>query len=251
MLIGAGCLLFIQGTANAIVVFQKKRGIMFMICLVGLFSGIILLMLDAAALFWGTSLKFIAIFATPFWYLTIQCASWAYCIRIRSMGVISKFDKFVDYTPWAILVFQIPANVLFILMVFNPEYQELYVIVSVIFSAAISVSEVFLYVVLLKKVLNILEYRRRVKNALSYEMFGSLILLIVLDAVLIVSKIMTDRLDIILRPFTYLLRIVIIIRFYDILLDGLLISGTSISAQMSESGDSVMPKIMDIEDNGD
>ena len=245
MLLGAGWLLFIQGIAKALVVFNNKQSKMFLICIFGLICGIIQLMLVSSALYWGVNAKLIAVVATPFWYTMIQCASWAYSIRIQSMGIISNWDSFVGYAPWIILTLQIPSNVLYLVATFIPRYYDMYLVVVIVFSAAISFFEVFLYLVLLSKVVNVLEYRKSLKSVLIYEMNASLLLLVVFDFVLIVSKVLIGKLDIILRPFTYLLRIVIIIRFYSDLLNGIsstyfsqLLQSRSLGSEIEEIIDS-------------
>ncbi len=221
MVLGASCLLFIQGMFQSITVFNSKRSRMFVLCICGLISGILQCILVTSGLYWGVNGHVIAIVATPFWYLMIQSASWVYCIRIQSLGVRSSQDKYVRYIPWVILVLQIPANVLYIMASFDKRYFNLNVIIGTIFSVFIALFEIYLFIVLLLKVVNVLEYRRRVKNLLIYEIVVSLVLLIFLDTALIIAKVANWKFDLILRPFTYLLRIVIVIRFFEDLLDGL------------------------------
>ena len=218
-LLGASWILFLNGIAQAFVVFENRSSKIFLFCVFGLVCGIVEIMLTTSTMYWGTDTRIISIAVAPFWFFMIQCATWAYCLRIKALGgFMSRKERYIMYIPWLVFIIQIPADFFFVFSMFLVEYYRIFLIATTVFSVLIAIIEIFLYFILLRKMLEILEYRKRLKTVLAFEMTVSLIVVVMLDILLIISKTMNTKLDLVLRPFTYILRIVVLIRFFSDLL---------------------------------
>ena len=212
---------------------------MFACCIIGLVSGITNISINIGIIFGGGNVQSLSIAALPFWFIMIQSATWAYCTRIKAIGgYLNKQERIVRYVPWLVFVFQVVLSVYFITATFTGVSIQAYLIIRILFSILIAIIELSLYYLLIRKVMDLLEYRMRIKKLLAYELTGSLVLLMILDLLLIVSFTTRTKLDYILRPFTYLLRIVVLIRFFGDLLEELAFNTMS---RISDLPDSLMP----------
>ena len=202
--------------------FENKKSSTFLFCVTGLVSGIVQIMIVTSMYFWGGNLKILSLITTPFWYIMIQSSIWAYCQRIKAIGgILCKEERYINHLPWVVLVFQFPTNFMYLYTLFTNEAFQLTVVVRAAFSILIALIELYLYYLLLRKMNDLLEYRVKIKRLLKLETTASVIILILLDILLIVSMLMGTKLDYMLRPFTYLLRIVVLIRFFTGLLQEL------------------------------
>eukprot|EP00835_Amoeboradix_gromovi_P004240 NODE_318_length_11118_cov_0.235049.p4 type:complete len:254 gc:universal NODE_318_length_11118_cov_0.235049:5466-6227(+) len=234
MLFGACWTVFIQGIVKCLVVFQNKSAVIFKISVLGLFCAIIEATALASSLYLGADIKLVTYVVVPFWFVMIQAANWVYCLRIRSMGgYYSKHDKYIIYIPWIIFVLQVPYVVISILVIHQPAYNQLNTIWGISFSIAISLLEIYLYLVLLAKLRVFLEYRPNLKTALSYELTGGLLLILILELLLIFVIVFLSQLSGMLRPFTYILRLMIVVKFYDELIMDLGSSELSVTRDTS------------------
>ena len=213
---------------------------MFVCCISGLICGIICICLNVAILFWGGNSVALKLAVLPFWFIMIQSATWAYCMRIKVLGgYLSKEEKSLKFIPWIIMAFELTIWIYTIcIIMIRGLSSDAYLVIRIIFSVIITCIEVFLYFLLIRKVTDLLEFRKKMKTILAYELTGSLILLVLLDLILIVSLMMNTKMDYILRPFTYLLRIVVLIRFFGDLLDELTCNSLS---RISNRPDSLLP----------
>ena len=218
---GADWLLVVQGITRAVVVFPHKRKKMFILIVAGLVSSLLNSSLAMAEIYFGNPLIYYTIFGLSSWYVMIFTSSYVYAIRIKSLGGHSKFDKSVQLTPWIILIFAIPVNTIGLLSRYLPQLVSVNLISSTIFSVFLAVGEIYLYSVLLYKISDILEYRDGAKRILIYQLTASLGLLTILEVLLIASKLSSNAMDRFLRPFNYTLRLVLVIQFFDDLLQEL------------------------------
>ena len=234
-LLGASWLLFLYGITQAIIVFENKKSNIFIFCVIGLISGIIDVMMVTSMFFWGGDFKLLSVVVTPFWYAMIQCSTWAYCARIKTIGgILCKEKKYINYLPWFVLLLQIPSNALYLITLCTNYCAGITLVARAVFSILIAIVELFLYAVLLKNMNEILEYRVKIKKLLQLETTASVVFLILLDIVLIFSMLSHTNLDYILRPFTYILRIVVLIRFFTELLQELETNSFSRLTNMSD-----------------
>ena len=238
MLFGASWCLFLQGLIQCSIVFKRKHNIIWILSIVGLVSAIVDCTLAMSYSFFGLDLKIYTIAQTPFWILMIQCASWIYCKRITSLGGSSVYDEHIRGTPFIILAVQIPTQVTYNLLPYYPSMNFPVLISGICLSIIISVCEIYMYIALLAKIVDLLEYRTSLKKMLVYEITMGLCMLVLFDIALVVAKCSDSSLDISLRTYTYLLRIVIIIRFFDDLLQNLLMS-TIVTESTSVSVESI------------
>eukprot|EP00835_Amoeboradix_gromovi_P004239 NODE_318_length_11118_cov_0.235049.p3 type:complete len:255 gc:universal NODE_318_length_11118_cov_0.235049:9668-8904(-) len=220
MILGACWILFILGILKAFEVFENHYSQIFRFCIVGLVNGITLATLLNAVSFWSLEDRFlVGITCIPFSIIMVQCVSWMYCIRIRSFGgYYSKHDIYIEYAPWIILLFQIPAVTLNIIGQVWPQYNYMGTVITVLFSAIICITEVYMFVVLRIKVDMFLEYRELLKNKLITLLKTAMVVLILLDISLMIFKILNIQLVGMLRALAYLMRINVLVEFYGTLL---------------------------------
>eukprot|EP00835_Amoeboradix_gromovi_P004241 NODE_318_length_11118_cov_0.235049.p5 type:complete len:253 gc:universal NODE_318_length_11118_cov_0.235049:6427-7185(+) len=222
MVLGASWLLYIQGMIKCLFIFKNKTSTISLICILGLTCAIIDVTVLVSGIYSDEKYAIDVVIVAPFWFIMIQCASWIYCIRIQSIGgYYSKHDRYIGYVPLIILGFQIPAVIFTVLALFMTQYREMGIVCGIVLSVAITILEIYMFSVLIIKLQIFLEFRENTKSILIYQMTAALALMVVLEILLIISKAVFYKFDVILRPFTYLLRIVIVLQFYDELLSDL------------------------------
>eukprot|EP00834_Sanchytrium_tribonematis_P004486 NODE_224_length_12322_cov_0.795549.p3 type:complete len:269 gc:universal NODE_224_length_12322_cov_0.795549:4300-5106(+) len=222
---GADVLLFFQCMCKSYFVFPHKNRKFYMLLVSGLIGGIIFATTTIITSYFLVGNVPVSIFGLVAWFVMIVNCYFVYSIRIQSMGGYNRFDKFAAKIPWIFIIVTLPIFLIVVVTYFlvNDQAKEILkevsLVLGIIFSVLITVSEAFLYLVLLQKVREILEYRTTAKKKLVWELSFALVLIVILDVLLIISKVAIVSLDKNLRPFTYLLRFVYIVRFYDDLLE--------------------------------
>ncbi len=154
-----------------------------------------------------------------FWFLMIQVVTWLYVFRIESLGKYMKYDKWIRYTPYILGGTQVLTMVGIIMHAADYD-NTLYIYTSVTFSFVSIVIELFMTVLLLKKLQFILEYRKELLKKLVSHIYMTCTIIIVVEILILVLKLTMSSLDYALRPFEYLIRTYVIIQFYDELITG-------------------------------
>ncbi len=219
MISGSSWVLFIQGIIQCGMVFKRKKSTIYILSIIGLVSAIAELTIVLSFLYFNLDEHIYVVLVTPLWIIMIQAATWVYCIRIKSLGGITKYDYIISKTPWVILMAQLPTIIIFNLKLYYKQLQVVNYISGICLSVIITVCEIIQFVGLLSKVLEMLEYRTFIKKLLRIEISLALVMMILFDISLLVFKIVKTPLDVVIRPFSYILRIVLVIRFFDDLLD--------------------------------
>ena len=155
-----------------------------------------------------------------FWFLMIQVVTWLYVFRIESLGMYMKYDKWVRYTPYILGVFQLLTMVGIIMQAADYYKDDVYIITSVTFSLVSIVIELFMTVLLLRKLQFILEYRKELLKKLVSHIYITCAIIVVVEVIIVVLKLNMSSLDFPLRSFVYLIRTYVIIQFYDELITG-------------------------------
>lgn len=225
VLFGADWLLFLLAMVQAFRVFPQKRKRFFILVVVGLCAAILFESVSVAVFqfnvnpLWG-------LLSISGWYVMITCCNFVYAIRIRSLGVYGGvLDRVASCIPWFFLGLLTPIYVIAMIspaLPINPNSAAVKVVATVLqitLSGSIAVGEIFLFVVLLRKVQMILEFRDDVRRRLMRELSVSVAVLVALEIAVLVSKFVGGNYDRLLRPLVYILRFFLVIRFYDDLLE--------------------------------
>ena len=220
---GGSLCLFIQGIVQCFVVFQRRNTFIWNLSLLGLVAGISKsFAIVALQEFHLDSIIFFAIH-TPSFFILIQATSWVCYKRIATLGGITKYDKYIKSVPFVILAIQIPCQITFVLEYLYQEsaaFKNLFSICIVSLSIIITMCEVFMYKALLAKINEMLEYRKGLRVLLTNEIRLGLGALISLDCIIIYTRLAfpSSRIDSSIRSFSYILRIVFVIKFFGDLL---------------------------------
>ncbi len=222
---GADWLIFAVAMVQAFRVFPQKRKRFFGMLVAGLCSSMLYVTVSVAVYQFGAN-KLWLLLGTSGWYIMIICSNFVYATRIKSLGLFGgRVDRVAAATPWFFLFLLTPILALSLLGPFLPingstaAVKTASFVLAVVLSACIAVGEIFLFVVLLKKVREILEFRDDVRKRLVVELSVAVAILVALEVALLVSKFLPNNVDRILRPLVYLLRYFLVIRFYDELLE--------------------------------
>eukprot|EP00834_Sanchytrium_tribonematis_P004803 NODE_256_length_11672_cov_0.220168.p5 type:complete len:276 gc:universal NODE_256_length_11672_cov_0.220168:10540-9713(-) len=237
MLFGADIIIYLAAISKSYFVFPHKSKLFFILLQTGLFSAIFNACIVMSEQYLDAPRLLNDILGTLTWFIMIFIANYLYSVRINSLAIYSKFDQLVKWTPWLLLLVMLPTQALGIISYYIPQ-MDLRLsgyFLAIIFSFMIAIGEILLYVVLLRKILEILEYRLDIKRKLSVELSLSLFILCIFDILLIISKLQLNTLDRPLRAFTYLLRLLFLIRFYDDLLDSVGQQGYLSSLNLSKT----------------
>ena len=217
---GASWMLYVQGLIQAYNVFNDKKGRVFILVIVGLTSAIIRYCSVMAVLYFEMDQIYHCTIGALAWILMILSSALVYSLRIKSIGGYTKHARYINWAPWLLLIPMIPANILASYGYYHgSEFKEVQMVCALFLGALIAMFEIYLYVVLFLKIWEMLEYRSRVKQRLLIEMSVGLAFLIVLDIVIFFTKLFSWPLDKCLRPFSYIVRLVLVIKFFDILVD--------------------------------
>lgn len=205
-------LLFLMAISKAIKVFPNKNRRFFILLVLGLCNSILFAMTQTAVFQFGVSNLLLLTLGAVFWFLMIVCCNFVYSARIQSLGGYFRLEKLVKWTPYIFIVVLTPIVILaecaaFIKIDATTKIMTLAgLVLGVTLIVFIAVGEVFLHMALLNRVFEILEYRGQVKRRLMVELGLSMVVLVILEIILLVSRLLSNNMDTILRPFTYLLR---------------------------------------------
>eukprot|EP00835_Amoeboradix_gromovi_P004442 NODE_346_length_10492_cov_0.275955.p5 type:complete len:274 gc:universal NODE_346_length_10492_cov_0.275955:9899-9078(-) len=228
---GSACL-FLQYSLHAYTVFCDKTGKIYILTVLGL----ILCFLEScltlvnvyfnptdsqkqpeltdASLHW----YLINIPMNVVWFFMVQIVTWLYVLRIESLGYYFKFDKYLKYAPFLIAVMQMPTVVINLerSKVDDDSYQY-FMIFSSAFSIIITLVELYMFVILLRKLNFILEYKPIILTKMGKHLKISCFAVMILEITMAVVRFFF-LIDFSISPLIYLLRIYIIIQFYSDLL---------------------------------
>lgn len=225
VLFGVDWLLFLLAMVQAVRVFPQKRKRFFVFVVVGLCGAILYESVTVAVFQFGANPLW-GLLSISGWFVMITCCNFVYAIRIRSLGVYGgAVDRVAACTPWFFVCLIAPIYVIALIspaLPINPNTAAVKVAATVLqiaLSGSIAVGEIFLFAVLLRKVRMILEFRDDVRRRLMRELSVSVAVLVGLEIAVLVSKFVGGNYDRLLRPLVYLLRFVLVIRFYDELLE--------------------------------
>ena len=218
---GGSICLFSQYVLQAIFVFSCSS-YLFKMVILGLLSCVIEATLvmafiyydfnDAVSIALGVCVAF-------FWFVMIQITTWLSVKRIQSLGYYMAFDSYIQYVPYIVGLLEIPTTLCIILDAWNVNlFLGYYDISSTVFAFLSIILEITLCILLIKKLNFILEYKPKTLSKLAFHIKFMCLLITLLECGIIVSKIMKLPLDFSIRPFTHLLRIYVIIQFYNDLL---------------------------------
>eukprot|EP00834_Sanchytrium_tribonematis_P000380 NODE_7_length_67686_cov_1.621421.p26 type:complete len:266 gc:universal NODE_7_length_67686_cov_1.621421:35231-36028(+) len=217
---GGSVCLALQYMLQAIFVFSKKSSHMFILIISGL--AICLIEISVVTLFLYVydedEAVGLGIVVALFWFAMIQITTILYVKRIQSLGFFTSFDKYLKYLPYAVGVLEIPTVVSIILDGLNLDYFSYYDFSSISFASLSIILEVVLYLSLNRKLEFILEYKPAALKKIAFNIRIMFVLTILLEVGIIASKVMKCNLDFSIRPFTHILRIFVLIQFYNDLL---------------------------------
>ena len=225
---GGSTCLSIQNLLHAITIFDKKSNVIFWLTI----SSIIMCQLEATLVLALTLNLMDPSFTYTFlvlaniaWFLIIQMVTLLYILRIRSLGEYMNFDKYLRFIPWIVAAVQLPSMVINLL---HPSYFDVskeakynyFVISRSLYTCVITIIEVVLYLLLLKKLQFIMEFRQVAVNKLAWHLRVTCIIVIGLEIVLAVVRVLF-AIDYSVTPIIYLLRIYIVVQFYGDLLSSI------------------------------
>eukprot|EP00834_Sanchytrium_tribonematis_P007938 NODE_810_length_3750_cov_0.623939.p1 type:complete len:268 gc:universal NODE_810_length_3750_cov_0.623939:2807-2004(-) len=223
-LYGADWLLFVQSITTAYFVFPSKKKPFYILLNIGLCSSMIFSTMQILVLYFNIPYIYHVIIGNIGWYLMIFTAALIYVKRIESLGGYHSHGRLIHRIPYYFLFIMIPVNIISILALYtngalNDIFKSISFITGILFSILIASGEIYLYLVLLQRIKDILEYRTKARRKLTNELSASMLCLVAFDILLIVSKFALSNLDRHLRGFSYVLRFYFVIRFFDDLLD--------------------------------
>eukprot|EP00834_Sanchytrium_tribonematis_P003302 NODE_123_length_17687_cov_0.732261.p8 type:complete len:269 gc:universal NODE_123_length_17687_cov_0.732261:16739-17545(+) len=162
---------------------------------------------------------FLDIVISTTWLLMLQIESWLYVRRISSLGNYMWFDKYLKYSPFVLLVMQLPVAVgIGFELVYIEDFRIVLYALLVCISVVIIIAEVVLDIFLIQKLKFILEYRKTTLGKLCKIIFVMCCFAIIFELGLIVACILKPVVYISLRPFICTVKIFLMIEFYSKLL---------------------------------
>ena len=233
MLLGVNYYLFIAGISQAYLVFKRKTSLIFILVISGLIVSITEATVSYIWLYVENDYEvLLGSITCVAWHFMLQIPCWLYCLRIQSlMGYDYNVIRYVRLAPFILALSQIPSAISFIIAMVNYDLWGYFVICSAFTTCVACIVEILLNVVLLRRVSTMFQYRKQVKKQMAMALTGSMVLLILIDICLLAVKLSLSKiqalslpspvaqLDNALRPFSYMLRIKIAIRFFDDLID--------------------------------
>eukprot|EP00835_Amoeboradix_gromovi_P004166 NODE_309_length_11266_cov_0.459479.p3 type:complete len:268 gc:universal NODE_309_length_11266_cov_0.459479:9426-8623(-) len=233
--------LALQYLLNAVITFEKKYNKMF----IGIVCAIFLCVLESTIaihyIYYSqyndnpqNQLIMGSFFAFT-WFSMIQVVTWLYVLRIDSLGKYCKFDKCCWTIPYFIGVFELFTVIGIVLHATQIDsFKNYYRYSSLVFTVISILLEIFMTYLLIKKLSFILEYRDDLLAKLGLQIKVACVAVVLLEVAIIVLKFYGSFVDVALRPFTYIVRIYVIIQFYDDLIMALHHSNSSGLAAISE-----------------
>ena len=227
---GATCL-FLQYLLQAYTVFNKKDSKIYRLIIAGLLmcylqSSLTMIVVIIDFVYPNMKLSLIVWYSifiplTLAWFFMVQINQWMYVYRIKSLGTYSRVDKYMNYVPFFVAFIQLP-NFIINLARLNIEDVDdkkyhYFIISSSIFSICISFVEICMFFILLRKLNFILEYKPDVLAKMGHHLKVTCVLVILLEVVMAVVR-FEFLVDFSISPLIYLLKIYIIIQFYNDLL---------------------------------
>eukprot|EP00835_Amoeboradix_gromovi_P001202 NODE_50_length_27150_cov_0.307308.p7 type:complete len:305 gc:universal NODE_50_length_27150_cov_0.307308:11622-10708(-) len=239
---GATCL-FLQYMLHAYTVFALKTSKIYLLIVTGLILCYLESCLTIVNIFVvdGNSTRYtshslrdwylINIPMNIIWFFMVQVVIWLYVLRIQSLGTYGTIDRYLKYSPVVVAIMQLP-NLVINLARLNIESIDdvkyhYFVISSSVFSVCITIVEIAMFLILIKKLNFILEYKQAVLLKIGFHLKITCVAVIFLDVVMAIVRFQFP-VDFSISPIIYLLRIYIIIQFYSDLLVSVNVECTSL-----------------------
>eukprot|EP00834_Sanchytrium_tribonematis_P006193 NODE_433_length_7485_cov_0.465746.p4 type:complete len:259 gc:universal NODE_433_length_7485_cov_0.465746:3463-4239(+) len=212
---GALCL-FLQNLLMAIITFERKRSekLFFMILL-----GLVLCIIEATLVFAkpviGSSLE-LKIIKNVVWVCIVQNSIWLYCERIRSLGSVLDSDKYLKYIPSVVLILQLPSVMVNLIAAIEDLFDKtiFFSVFVTIFFLGIILIEIYLYIQLFKKLDIVLSDKPNKNEKLQLNLKLSTIVVSFMELLLAILRCFYP-INFILSPIIYLLRISVLMQFYN------------------------------------
>eukprot|EP00834_Sanchytrium_tribonematis_P003303 NODE_123_length_17687_cov_0.732261.p9 type:complete len:259 gc:universal NODE_123_length_17687_cov_0.732261:16604-15828(-) len=217
---GGSLCLMIQNFLLAVMTFDKKRNKIFQLIIAGLLIcfGLSTLVLSKS---FDDKLENMIVYKNIVWFVLVQTVSWLYVLRIKSLGNYIDEDRYVNYLPCVVALLQIPCifvNALGLkdIKLLKDRYTY-FAIAGSVFSLGITIIEIYMYYILLKKLDFILEYRPRVAKKLKSQLQITCAFMATLEIGLAILRCVYP-ITFAISPIIYMLRISVLIKFYSDLL---------------------------------
>ena len=217
--------LFVQYMLYAFITFDKKMNKMF----AGVIVGLMLCLTEATlGIFYvyawdqfdlNGQVALSVIFGIS-WFSMIQVVTWLYVLRINSLGKYMKFDGFIWYIPFIIGALELASVFSIFLRTLNIS-SNVFRYSSLIFSIGAVIFEIFMTFLLLRKLRFILEYQEELLHSLFWHIVSACVVVLLLEFIILGLKIIGSSIDNAARPFAYIVRIYVVIQFYDKLITGI------------------------------
>lgn len=218
ILIGVNITIFCIAFFTTIRIF-KYKGKVFLLLNISLICGIIcsiIGLLDTMVSVFPVTLM--VMLFSPFWIIMVQTTTWVYVLRIQTIQIHSQFEKYVNCVPWIIFLLQIPIIILFNISITLQQFEIETLVVGLIYDIVVITLEIYIFYVLMDKMLFLLEDKKEFKKEFIYEMTITIIFIIILDISLMLSLSFAEQpLIITVSTTSYLYRNFVVLRFYEIL----------------------------------
>ena len=207
--------LCVQYVLLAILTFQKKNSMIFRLVILGLFlclleSSLVMVLIEK-------NIEYLLAVIGVVSFLKVQVITWLYVLRIKSLGSFFKCDFYIKYIPFIIGAAQIPIVVITFYSKNLREYishYNYYEISAFVLSFVISVCEVIMNILLLKKLHFVLEYKPESLKKIVFHLSLASLIVVLLEIAMLFTRAFLP-IDYALNPIIYAIRTYIIIQFYD------------------------------------
>ena len=235
MLMGASCVLFLQGVLKSFTVLKTKY--LMIAAMLGLWGSVGVAVIVYLFLYDDPEYtKYYGIVLGVLWFIMILATTWLYVFRILTLGRPIA-DRFIKNIPYIYIIIEIPTSTTIMLKGFDYKYHGLYIIVSLGFTVIAILLESFMYIVLVRKLYGLLKNKNSNSRSMVQNISVGLVVLVILKLLIVAAKLLQSDIDYSLRPFAMLLRLNIVLQFYGNQLNRLS-KERYISIELIESSDS-------------
>jgi hypothetical protein len=147
-----------------------------------------------------------------------------YIFRLKSLGGYIPFQKLCDFTPFICLSCGISTWTLYSIYVYTKYLNhDLYIILSLINFSISIILEIFISIILIRKILTMFEYRRHLQKTTILKIFLFLFLIIILEVGIFIIRLVYSNPtspEGHIRILGFAIRLIILVDFYnDIIYD--------------------------------
>ena len=211
-ILGFNILLFGLGVTNTMFTFRRKKSIPFVIIMFGFVCTLVSTMLSYAQNYWNPDSVMILVLADTFFYTQmVQYTLWSYYYRLKTIPKFNGFDKFAFCMPFFVALFQIPDAVIYNLNVRFDGYSDALQLTGALSGFAIIFCELFMYFVLVKKLLAFTE-NRSMKWLIKVTL--TLAVVLIIDITQIVFYFTLPEVSGLFYSFSYFVRLNAVVLFF-------------------------------------